>query len=205
MHVLQLIIMNFFGRKKTVKEQMRENDKALRKVGRTMDRDMRQLERDENQLKQEIKKAAKEGNKEACTVLAKQLVLLRKQKQRSLHAKGTIQSIGMQSKAMATNMKLADAMGETTKTMTNIGKIMKPEKIAHDVKEFEKAAMRMGMTEEIDDEEESDQIVNQVLDEIGIELSGKLSKAPTAPSGTPSASELPSSEELEEQLAKLRS
>ncbi len=41
----------------------------------------------------EIKKAAKEGNKQACVILAKQLVQLRKQETRSLAASGRITGI----------------------------------------------------------------------------------------------------------------
>jgi len=60
---------------------------------------------------------------------------------------------------------------------------------------------------ESDDEEESDQIVNQVLDEIGIEISGKLAKAPAAASGRigESSSSTITEDELESQLARLRS
>lgn len=38
----------------------------------------------------EIKKAAKEGNKEVCTILAKQLVQMRKAKTRAYAAKGKV-------------------------------------------------------------------------------------------------------------------
>lgn len=64
-------------------ETIRTNDRNLRKVTRDVERDRRELERDEKKLELEIKKAAKEGNKQACTVLAKQLIQLRKQKTRS--------------------------------------------------------------------------------------------------------------------------
>jgi len=40
------------------------------------------------------------------------------------------------------------------------------------------------MLDESGDEEEQDRIVAQVLDEIGIEISGKLSDAPAAHKGT---------------------
>ena len=75
--------MDFFSKKPTVKEQLRENDKALRKVTRDVERDRRELEREEKKLEAEIKKAAKMGNKQAATVLAKQLVNVRKQKTRT--------------------------------------------------------------------------------------------------------------------------
>jgi charged multivesicular body protein 2B len=58
------------------------------------------------------------------------------------------------------------------------------------------------------DEEEGDKVVQQVLDEIGIEISGKMAAAP-APHrgklGDSSKSQLPTNEELEAHLAKLKS
>ena len=51
-----------------------------------MERDRRELEREEKKLEMEIKKAAKQGNKQAATVLAKQLINVRKQKTRTYAA-----------------------------------------------------------------------------------------------------------------------
>ena len=53
----------------------------------------------------------------ACTVLAKQLVQLRKQKQRTYVASSQITAAGYTAKAMGANVRIAEAMGETTKTM----------------------------------------------------------------------------------------
>ena len=50
---------------------------------RDVERDRRELEREEKKLEAEIKKAAKMGNKQAATVLAKQLINVRKQKTRT--------------------------------------------------------------------------------------------------------------------------
>jgi hypothetical protein len=55
-----------------------------------MDRDRGQLDREEKKIEMEIKKAAKAGNKAACTVLAKQIVQIRKQKQRTLVASSQV-------------------------------------------------------------------------------------------------------------------
>lgn len=57
------------------------------------------------------------------------------------------------------------------------------------------------------DEEESDNIVTQVLDEIGIEISGKISEAPAPDKGKigkGSKSSGLTDEEIQAQLAKLR-
>lgn len=211
--------MSLFGKKVSPAEQMRQQNRNLRKAQRDIEKDRRDLERQEKQLELEIKKAAKEGNKQVCTVLAKQLVQVRKQKARTYTASSKVQAVGAQSKTMHANVKLADAMATTAKTMGEVNKSIKPQDIARTMQEFEKETTKMGMTEEIvddtlnsildesGDEEEQDAIVNQVLDEIGIEVSGKMANAPSAmsdPLGHSSKTKLPSDDEIERQLAKLK-
>ena len=67
-------------------------------------RDRNALERQEKQLELEIKQAAKRGDKQTATILAKQLVNLRKQKTRSHAASSKITSVGMQAKGMASQV-----------------------------------------------------------------------------------------------------
>jgi len=175
---------------------MKKNDRALKRTGRDLEKDRRDLERQEKALELEIKKLAKQGNKQALTVLAKQLVNVRKQKTRSYGMGAKVSAVNSQTKAMYSNVKMADAVKTTTKTMGAFNKQMNPQKVAKTMQEFEKANMQMDMGEEMindtlesildesGDEAESDAIVNQVLDEIGIEISGKLAEAPAAHKGS---------------------
>uniref|UniRef100_A0A673SVB3 Charged multivesicular body protein 2B n=1 Tax=Suricata suricatta TaxID=37032 RepID=A0A673SVB3_SURSU len=178
-------------KKKTVDDVIKEQNRELRGTQRAIIRDRAALEKQEKQLELGIKKMAKIGNKEACRVLAKQLVHLRKQKTRTF---------------------------AVTKTMQAVNKKMDPQKTLQTMQNFQKENMKMEMTEEMindtlddifdgsDDEEESQDIVNQVLDEIGIEISGKMAKAPSAARRLPSASTSKatiSDEEIEQQLKAL--
>ena len=97
-----------------------------------------------------------------------------------------VQAAGSAAKAMGANVKLADTMATTTKTMGNMNKMMNPQQVAKTMQEFSMANTKMEMTEEMmndtlddiladsDDEAEQDAVVTQVLDEIGIEISGKV-------------------------------
>lgn len=58
---------------------------------------------------------AKTGNKEACKVLAKQLVQLRKQKTRTYAVSSKVTSMSTQTKLMNSQMKMAGAMSTTAK------------------------------------------------------------------------------------------
>merc|ERR1711988_902623 len=193
--------MDIFRKKPTVKEQMKENDKALRKVTRDVERDRRELEREEKKLEAEIKKAAKTGNKQAATVLAKQLINVRKQKTRTYGATSKVQAVSSATKAMGANVKLAETMATTTKTMTNMNKMMNPTQVARTMQEFDMANTKMGMTEEV---------MNDALDDIGIEVSGKVNAAPAAARGTLGAETISNKnkaadEEIERMLAQLKS
>merc|ERR1712227_934186 len=151
----------------------------------------------------EIKKAVKAGNKQATTVLAKQLVQMRKQKN--------------QAYTMGANVKLAETMGQTTKVMGQMNKLVDPQKVAKTMHDFEMANAKMEMTEETmnealddvladsDDEDEEQAVINQVLDEIGIEITSKVSNAPTAPKGTlKTTATSDEDKEIEAMLAQLK-
>uniref|UniRef100_A0A8C7A927 Charged multivesicular body protein 2B n=1 Tax=Neovison vison TaxID=452646 RepID=A0A8C7A927_NEOVI len=205
-------------KKKTVDDVIKEQNRELRGTQRAIIRDRAALEKQEKQLELEIKKMAKIGNKEACRVLAKQLVHLRKQKTRTFAVSSKVTSMSTQTKVMNSQMKMAGAMSTTAKTMQAVNKKMDPQKTLQTMQNFQKENMKMEMTEEMindtlddifdgsDDEEESQDIVNQVLDEIGIEISGKMAKAPSAARSLPSASTSKatiSDEEIERQLKAL--
>merc|ERR1719237_73817 len=106
--------------------------------------------------------------------------------------------------------------------MADMNKMMNPQQVAKNMQDFEAANMKMGMTEEMmndtlddlltesGDEEEQDAIVNQVLDEIGIEVSGKVREAPVAGQGklgaeTISKKNKEADAEIEAMLAQLKS
>uniref|UniRef100_A0A8C8CTW3 Charged multivesicular body protein 2b n=1 Tax=Oncorhynchus tshawytscha TaxID=74940 RepID=A0A8C8CTW3_ONCTS len=198
---------------------IKEQTKELRGTQRQITRDRAALEKQEKQMEMEIKKMAKSGNREACKILAKQLVQLRKQKNRTYAVSSKVTSMSTQTKVMNSQMKMAGAMSATAKTMQAVNKKMDPQKTLQTMQDFQKENMKMGMTEDMindtldeifdesGDEEESQDIVNQVLDEIGIEISGKMVRAPAAGNNLPSASPKRktqiSDDEIERQLRAL--
>lgn len=207
-----------FKKKPTTKEVVRTQKRELNKTNRGLQRDQRQIERQEKALEMEIKKMAKQGNKQAATQLAKQLITLRKQKTRNMVVSSKVTGIGNQMTAMQANVKMGESMGAATKVMGAMNKQMDPQKLAQTMQQFEKENMKMNMSEELmndtlddllggsDDEEEQDAIVNQVLDEIGIEITGKLAEAPIHDKSLPTKAKGLSDEdkEIEDMLAKLK-
>ncbi|KAL0963654.1 hypothetical protein UPYG_G00309150 [Umbra pygmaea] len=206
-------------KKKTVDDIIKEQTKELRGTQRQITRDRAALEKQEKQMEMEIKKMAKSGNREACKILAKQLVQLRKQKNRTYAVSSKVTSMSTQTKVMNSQMKMAGAMSATAKTMQTVNKKMDPQKTLKTMQDFQKENMKMGMTEDMindtldeifeesGDEEESQDIVNQVLDEIGIEISGKMVRAPAVgknlPTASPKRKSQISDDEIERQLRAL--
>eukprot|EP00063_Salmo_salar_P045615 XP_014020450.1 PREDICTED: charged multivesicular body protein 2b [Salmo salar] len=206
-------------KKKTVDDIIKEQAKELRGTQRQITRDRAALEKQEKQMEMEIKKMAKSGNREACKILAKQLVQLRKQKNRTYAVSSKVTSMSTQTKVMNSQMKMAGAMSTTAKTMQAVNKKMDPQKTLQTMQDFQKENMKMGMTEDMindtldeifvesGDEEESQDIVNQVLDEIGIEIAGKMVRAPAAgkslPTASPKRKTQISDDEIERQLRAL--
>ena len=50
---------------------------------------------------------------------------------------------------MGANVKLADSMMATTNTMASMNKLMRPEDVAQNMRNFEKAAAQLNMSEEV--------------------------------------------------------
>lgn len=159
------------------------------------------------------------GQKSICTVYAKQLVQLRKQRERLMTASSQIGAVSSQSKVLQANSTLASAMATTAKSISTMNKVMNPAGLSKTVRQFEMENTKMDMKGEMmdealasaldnsDDEEEQDAVVAQVLDELGLETNSKLAAAPSAATGTLSSAKKEDNvtdAELEEKLAKLK-
>nr|CUU97565.1 hypothetical transcript [Hymenolepis microstoma] len=205
-----------FSRKNKLEEQLKQGQRENRKTQRELERDRLQLERSEAQLKAEIKRLAAQGNKEACTILAKQLVKNRQQIARTYEIGAKMNGIANQQTLMKSNMKVANAAKASAGIMSTMNKQMDSSKTMEVMKNFSKQNMRVTMAEEAMDEaldsifgdtaDEEDAVVNQVLDELGIETASRIAGAPTPSSGSLAASSVPArdTEDIEAQLARLR-
>lgn len=154
-----------------------------------MDREIRELDRQEKQVTMELKARAKTAGKTndpALTALAKQLVQVRKQREKLLAAKAHIGAIGMSATAMASQVAAASAIGSVTGAMAVANNAMDVKATTKIMQEFAKENERLQVKQEMMDEalidafdgegveEEAEQVTNQVLAELGIELDSKL-------------------------------
>ncbi|KAI8975968.1 Snf7-domain-containing protein [Pilobolus umbonatus] len=184
--------MNFlFGKKKTPAELLRQHQRSLTKAQRELDREREKLERQEKKLIGDIKKSAKDGQMNACKVMAKDLVRTRRHIQKFYSMKTQLQAVGLRIQTLSSSHQMAQAMKGATKAMGSMNRQMNLPKIQQIMMEFEKESELMDMKDEMmsdaiddamdeeEDEEESDEIVSKVLDEIGISLNQEFDQVPT--------------------------
>ncbi|KIY69587.1 Snf7-domain-containing protein [Cylindrobasidium torrendii FP15055 ss-10] len=196
------IIDTLFGRSVTPAERLRQHQRALAKAQRELDRERTKLEQSEKKLIADIKKSAKAGQINACKIMARDLVRTRRYVQKFTQMRTQLQAVGLRIQTMRSNQAMADAMRGATRAMKSMNRGLNLPQIQRIMMEFEKESSTMDMKEEMmsdavddvmdddleDEEAEGDQILQSVLDEIGVDLSQQLTDAP---SGIASASKAP--------------
>ena len=174
----------------TPDEMLRKNQRALNKAMRELDRERAKMEQQEKKIINDIKKMAKQGQMDAVKIMAKDLVRTRRYVKKFMLMRANIQAVSLKIQTLKSQNAMAQAMKGVTKAMGNMNKQMKLPEIQKIMMEFEKQSEIMDMKGEMmedaiddvmgdeDDEEESDAIVNQVLDELGLQLNDQLGDAP---------------------------
>ncbi|XP_037272219.1 vacuolar protein sorting 2 [Rhipicephalus microplus] len=181
-----------FGRKKSPEEMLRQNQRALNKAMRDLDRERVKMEQQEKKIIMDIKKMAKDNQMDAVKIMARDLVRTRRQVKKFILMRANIQAVSLKIQTLRSQNAMAQAMRGVTRAMQSMNKQLNLPQIQKIMQEFEKQSEIMDMKEEMmndaiddamgddEDEEESDAIVNEVLDELGLQLSEKLTDLPEA-------------------------
>jgi len=181
-----------FGKRVTPEEMLRKNQRALNRAVRDLDRERARMEQQEKKVIADIKKLAKDGQMDAVKVMAKDLVRTRRTTRKFMLMKANIQAVSLKITTLKSQNSMAQAMKGVTKAMGTMNRQLKLPEIQKIMMEFEKQSEMMDMKEEMmddaiddalgdeEDEEEGEAVVSQVLDELGIELAGKLTDLPAA-------------------------
>merc|ERR1719449_333476 len=135
---------------------------------------------------------AKQGQMDAVKIMAKDLVRTRRYVKKFMLMRANIQAVSLKIQTLKSQNSMAQAMKGVTKAMMSMNKQMKLPEIQKIMQEFEKQSEIMDMKEEMmsdviddalegeDDEEESDAIVTQVLDELGLQMTDQITGLPVA-------------------------
>lgn len=184
-NVLQIVEWAF-GKRMTPAERLRKHQRALEKTQRELDRERTKLENQEKKLVQEIKKNAKNGQMGAVKVQAKDLVRTRRYIQKFYQMRTQLQAISLRIQTVRSNEQMMQSMKGATKLLGSMNKQMNLPALQRIAMEFEKENDIMDQRQEmmddaiddvtgLEDEEEGEEVVNQVLDEIGIDLGQSVS------------------------------
>lgn len=189
-----------FGKKKTPEELLRQNQRALNKAIRDLDRERAKMEAQEKKLIADIKKMAKDNQMDAVKIMAKDLVRTRRYVKKFILMRANIQAVSLKVQTLRSQNAMAMAMKGVTRALQSMNKQMNLPQIQRIMAEFERQSEIMDMKEEMmndaiddvigdeEDEEESDAVVSQVLDELGVQLNQQLGDLPQAVSSlNPSA------------------
>ncbi|KAH8555439.1 Snf7-domain-containing protein [Umbelopsis sp. PMI_123] len=184
--------MNFlFGSRKTPAEMLRQHQRSLNKAQRELDRERVKLEQQEKKLIADIKKSAKANQMNACKVMAKDLVRTRRYIQKFYQMKTQLQAVSLRIQTLRSTQQMSEAMRGATKAMASMNRRMNLPQIQKIMMDFERESEFMDMKEEMmndaiddaveeeDDEAETNEIVERVLDEIGIDMNQQLVDTPT--------------------------
>lgn len=181
-----------FGKRMTPDEMLRKNQRALNKAMRDLDRERMKMEQQEKKLIADIKKMAKDGQMDSVKIMAKDLVRTRRYIKKFMVMKANIQAISLKVQTLKSQNAMAQAMRGVTRAMQNMNRQLNLPQIQKIMQDFEKQSEIMEMKEEIindtmddamegdDDEEETDAVVSQVLDELGLQMNDQLSGLPQA-------------------------
>lgn len=188
--------MGLFGKtpQKSPKDKCREWTGKLRKIGYSLDRDVRKIENEEFKIQKDLKAAAKRNDKEVCLILAKELCRSKKAKARIFAAKSQINSISMIIQEQMATVAMAGSLQRSTEVMKSMQNLVSVQNISSTMQELSREMMKTGIIGEMMDdaidevmdeeplEEEAQAEIDKIMSELGVATSAKLVDAPsTAP------------------------
>ncbi|KAL5986182.1 hypothetical protein ACLOJK_028176 [Asimina triloba] len=135
----------------------------------------------------------------AVRVMAKDLIRTRHQITKFYGLKSQLQGVSLRIQTLKSTQAMGEAMKGVTKAMGQMNRQMNLPALQKIMQEFERQNEKMEMVSEVmgdaiddalegdEEETETEELVNQVLDEIGIDINSQLVKAPSSALSAPSA------------------
>jgi charged multivesicular body protein 2A len=183
----------FFPKPPTVKQVMRENRRGIQRAIRDLEKEKRTFEEQERVLTANLRKIAKDGvdAREALVPLAKGLVRMRNAVKHAAQMHMQLQAVDLRLQTLTCTYTMGMALKGATKAMKAANMSVGVNDIMKIVRDFERSTsqseeMAKIMDETIDEsfsaageeEVESDELVNQVLDEIGCTVASDMISLP---------------------------
>ena len=146
-------MMLFGGAKKmTLKEQTRKWRRDLRKECEASTWQIRQSNMQEKKIQREIKKYAKRGERASLTILAKDLISGRRQRDRLHTAKAQLNSVSMQLQEQMCMAKVAGALQQSTGVMQAMSKVVRMPAVAEACQAMAREMSKAGIIQEMQED-----------------------------------------------------
>jgi len=179
---------NVFGDKKTVKQIIREQKRINNRSIRDLDRELNRIKREEKKAENEMKRLAKQGQMAAVKHLAKDIVRMRDTQTKFIKLKSDLRSLSIAMDSMAATQQLQTAMKNVARTMAMVSHQVKLPELQAALQKYQMEAEKMEMKQEMisdamddaleHDSDDEEELVQQVMDSIGLDLNEKLVDAP---------------------------
>lgn len=183
-----------FGRSVTPAERLRQHLRSLQRAQRELERERVKLEQQEKKLLTDIKRNAAQGQMAACKVMARDLVRTRRSIHKFYQMKTQLQAVGLRMQTLRSTQQMAEAMRGASRSLGTMNKSMNIVAVQRILQEFERESSAMDMKDEIMNDtiedalgteedamgegvgegEESDAILREVMDEIGLNMNQQV-------------------------------
>ncbi|KAG5475380.1 hypothetical protein LSCM1_03493 [Leishmania martiniquensis] len=204
-------------RRETPQDKIRQYKRSLDRTCRDLDRERSKLTTQERKTLMEMKKMAKQDQVDAVRIMARDLVRTRRYNQKMYRMRTQIQGVSLRMQTMQSSAQMAEAMKGVTKAMRSMNRKMNIPEMQRIMREFEKQNEMMGMKEDmmndaVDDamdddgmeEEETEQEIQKVMDEAGLDFRAKVGVTDTALPEKSKETQGESDEQLDARLAALK-
>jgi charged multivesicular body protein 2A len=182
-----------FGYGETPAQKLRRYKRTIDRAVREVDRERMMMQRLEQQRKNEIRRLAREGQMKSVRIAARDLVRVRNCIAKMYELRSQMQSVQMQLSTMRSSEAMTNAMRGIVKSMHLMNRQVNLPRIGQILQAFERESEVLSLKQEViddamdnaiadeDENEETEQVVNQVLDELGLEHASRLEEAPQSP------------------------
>lgn len=151
--------------------QVNEWCHKIRKEGYQLDRQVRAIKNEEEKVKRALKQAAAKGDRDTCTILAKEIVHSRKATNRIYLTKAHLNSVQLQMKNQLATLRVAGSLAKSTEVMSAMQNLVRVHEIAGVMREMSKEMTKAGIMEEMLEEtmdsiEDTDELEEEVQSEV---------------------------------------
>lgn len=170
----------------SIEEQVKRDIKLMDRHERMIDRDIVRMKREKGGVEAKIKSYAKRGDMDMVDTLATEFMLYKINIKKMSKVKSRLSNIKIKIKMMRSVNEINKALVTLTTTMQQMNQKIGSSSLSNIIMDYERELSKTDTNMEMFDdalendidEDEQREIVNSVLDEIGVEFKASLQSAP---------------------------